>query len=228
MIRQILETLRLPLIKHRLKKEKGVRFLRFSRTDSVTEFEGANRLGICAKLKRSHMGYGSYLARDTKLENVYIGRYCSIGEHVEVINGNHPSRTFVSTHPAFYAKQNVTPLSYVEENSFEELSHVAVDGREYAACIGNDVWIGSRAILLGGTTVGDGAIIAAGAVVTKDVPPYAVVGGVPAKVIRYRFEQDQIDRLMKMKWWDRGECWIREHAQEFSDIETLLGNNKDE
>ena len=84
---------------------------------------------------------------------------------------------------------------------------------------GNDVWIGSRATILGGVTIGHGAIIAAGAVVTKDVPPYAIVGGVPAKVIKYRFNEQQIEKLLSNPWWDKPIRWIKEHSQEFKDIE---------
>ena len=68
--------------------------------------------------------------------------------------------------------------------------------------IGNDVWIGARSIIMDGVSIGDGAIVAAGSVVTKDVPPYAVVGGSPAKIIKYKFSQDIIDRLEEIQWWN--------------------------
>jgi hypothetical protein len=67
--------------------------------------------------------------------------------------------------------------------------------------IGNDVWIGDRAFIMAGVRIGDGAVVAAGAVVTKDVPPYAVVGGVPARIIKYRFDQPTVDKLLELKWW---------------------------
>ncbi len=67
--------------------------------------------------------------------------------------------------------------------------------------MGNDVWVGSHVLMKGGITIGDGAVIAAGAVVVRDVPPYAIVGGVPAKIIKYRFSQDIIEKLMELKWW---------------------------
>lgn len=71
-------------------------------------------------------------------------------------------------------------------------------------------------------TISDGAIVAAGAVVTKDVPPYAIVGGVPAKIIRYRFTEEQIEWLMELKWWDKDEQWIKAHAKHFDDIEHFM------
>ena len=84
--------------------------------------------------------------------------------------------------------------------------------------IGNDVWIGANAIILQGVTIGDGAIIAAGAVVTKDVPPYAIVGGVPAKVIKYRFSDDVILKLLEIKWWDKPEEWTTQNLDKFTDV----------
>ena len=89
--------------------------------------------------------------------------------------------------------------------------------------IGNDVWIGYEALILAGVTVGDGAIIAAHAVVTKDVPPYTIVGGVPAKPIRKRFDDDTIAALEKLRWWDWDEERIRENlsAIQNGDINAL-------
>jgi len=88
--------------------------------------------------------------------------------------------------------------------------------------IGNDVWIGANAIILQGVTIGDGAIVAAGAVVTKDVPPYAIVGGVPAKVIKYRFPDSTIVKLLEIKWWDKPEEWILENVEKFSNVDDFI------
>lgn len=90
------------------------------------------------------------------------------------------------------------------------MPHTPVDVK-----IGNDVWIGYRAIIPVNVTVGDGAVIAAGAVVTKDVPPYAVVGGVPAKVIKYRFSQDVIEKLLDLRYWDRPDEEIKKNINLF-------------
>jgi carbonic anhydrase/acetyltransferase-like protein (isoleucine patch superfamily) len=79
-------------------------------------------------------------------------------------------------------------------------------------------------MIMNGVRVGDGSVVAAGAVVSKDVPAYAVVGGVPARVIRYRFPEDDIEFLMQLRWWDKGEDWIRAHANEFADIACLRAN----
>ena len=83
------------------------------------------------------------------------------------------------------------------------------------------MWLGYGTKILEGVTVGDGAVVAAGAVVTKDVPPYAIVGGVPAKVIKYRFSEEDIEYLLKLRWWDKAEEWIKVHAEYFENIELL-------
>ena len=101
-------------------------------------------------------------------------------------------------------------MTYSKERRFEEFK-AQIE-------IGNDVWIGDSAIIMDGVKIGDGSIIAAGAVVTKDVPPYAIVGGVPAKIIRYRFDEDDINFLLELSWWEKDKKWIKENAEKFSDI----------
>lgn len=119
---------------------------------------------------------------------VKIGNFVSVARGVKVLTENHPIGN-VSTHPYFYEKQH----GVIDKDILESPTTV----------IGHDVWIGQDAILLPGCTkVGTGAIIGAGAVVTKDVPPYAIVGGNPAKLIRYRFEEPVIERLLSIKWWE--------------------------
>lgn len=121
----------------------------------------------------------------------YVGKYCSISHNVKIGMGPHPLH-FFSTSPVFYSKAR----KFVDTEKYDE-----IQAKGYTT-IGNDVFIAANSIILAGVTIGDGAVIAAGSVVTKDVPPYAVVGGNPAKIIKYRFDSDIIQRLSKSKWWD--------------------------
>lgn len=141
-----------------------------------------------------------YLLPDREdVDKLIIGNYCSIGSGaIFMMAGNQGHRNdWVSTFPFFY--QN--------SGNFSD----AVDGFERAGdtIIGNDVWIGSEAMIMGGVTVGDGAIIASRAVITKDVAPYSIVGSNPATHIRYRFTSEQVEMLLEMKWWQ----WHDDHIQ---------------
>ena len=89
--------------------------------------------------------------------------------------------------------------------------------------VGNDVWIGNNTLLKAGITIGDGAVVAMGAVVTKDVPAYAIVGGVPAQVIKYRYSDETRCKLLKGEWWNKDILWIQKNAQLFEHVEELLG-----
>ncbi|MEO1486680.1 MAG: CatB-related O-acetyltransferase, partial [Bacteroidota bacterium] len=88
--------------------------------------------------------------------------------------------------------------------------------------IGNDVWIGAQVTILDGVKIGDGAIIASGALVNRDVPPYSIWGGVPAKEIKKRFDEHVIERLLAIKWWDKEYSWLKDNANTFTDINTFL------
>ena len=132
--------------------------------------------------------------------------------------GKHPTRNFVSTHPAFFSSLGQSQVTFSTESVFEEFAKIN---------IGNDVWIGARAIILDCVNIGDGAIIAACAVVTKDVPDYAVVGGVPAKILRYRFEPNEIKFLKEFTWWDKDISWLRENYYQLHDIKNFIKFAKD-
>jgi len=138
-----------------------------------------------------------YLMRDTNMDidKLIIGSYCSIGSGaIFMMAGNQGHRhDWVATFPFFYQ----------DNESFVD----AKDGFKKAGdtVVGNDVWIGTEAIIMSGVSIGDGAIIASRAVVTKDVEPYSIVGGNPAKHIRFRFNDDEIKKLREMKWWNWNE-----------------------
>jgi acetyltransferase-like isoleucine patch superfamily enzyme len=132
---------------------------------------------------------------------VVIGDYCSIGPNVTIIaGGNHPTQ-WVSTFPHHIrAKDETVPAGALETKG---------DIR-----IGNDVWIGANVTILSGLTIGDGAVIGAGSVVTRDIPPYAIAAGNPARVLHYRFSPDRIAALLRIAWWE----WPEEKVAQFRDL----------
>ena len=129
------------------------------------------------------------------IRNADIGRYVSIGRHVDIGLMQHPT-DWLSTSARQYNAEYLRWNRFTGK-SVNTFQHEIVQ----PVVIGNDVWIGNRAMIMGGVTIGDGAIVAAGAVVTRDVPPYVIVGGVPARVIRHRFDDDVISAVMESKWW---------------------------
>jgi acetyltransferase-like isoleucine patch superfamily enzyme len=177
--------------------------------DSESVLGKGVRLGESVSVKQSSIGDYSYLGYRCEVNHATIGKFCSISAEVFVGLGQHPLGDRVSTHPLFYLHRPENGWD-VADRDFQ---------REYfPTSVGNDVWLGHRASLKGGITVGDGAVVGAGAVVTADVPPYAIVAGVPAKPIRYRFDPETIEFLLRLKWWDRDEAWLRANWQAFHDI----------
>lgn len=165
-------------------------------------------------LSQVRVGNFSYVSNDVTLVNVEVGNFCSIAPHVQIGLAPHPSSVFVSTYPAFYRENTVgCPLSFRKNNIFNDSTPETI--------IDNDVWIGSNVIVPGGIHIGTGAIVAAGSVVVKDVPPYAIAGGNPAKIIRYRFTEGQIQFLLKLEWWNWPIEKILQHVDDFSDIDKL-------
>lgn len=181
---------------------------------------GGNRLGDDTWFLNSSIGYASYVSDHSFIKNTVIGRYTCIANEVMTVAGNHPT-SFVSIHPAFYSLAQKP--SYVKQSKFEDFKYLDSEKR-VSIKIGNDVWIGARVTILEGISIGDGAVVAAGAIVTKDIPPYAIVGGIPAKVIKYRFNEEIIQKLLKLKWWEKDQEWIQNHADDFDDVKRLFSN----
>lgn len=157
----------------------------------------------------------SYISNDSRVVNTNIGKFCSIGPYVQIGMAPHPLREFVSTYPAFYSNFNSgCALKLREDKIFDDsVSDTNIE---------NDVWIGSNVIIPGGITISTGAAVLAGAVVTKDVPPYAVVGGNPARIIRYRFTEDEINKLMESKWWNWPIDSIKQNINEFTSVSRFI------
>lgn len=147
---------------------------------------------------------------------VSIGRFCAFGPNVTIGMPEHSVKS-ISPHIIFpnydcewansfcnYTNNNEQMIEQIKLNQNKELAS------KNSITIGNDIWIGGNSIILRGVTIGDGAIIAAGSVVTKNVPPYSVVGGIPATIIKYKFSQEIIKKLLDLKWWEYGPDVLKE------------------
>ena len=191
-----------------------------------TEFESPNFAGYGTCITRSEVGKYSYLGNNCNFDQVKIGRFCSIGDNVQVIAAQHPSTGFVSTSPVFYDRHSNVGSFTSGQQLFDNYRYVS--GTSYKVVIGNDVWIGSNSLIIGGVKIGTGAIIAASAVVTKDVEPFSIVGGVPAKFIKYRFEGKQINTIIQSEWWNQTDEWLSSHIETMKNIEIFcLENDQD-
>lgn len=202
---------------YKCRLSKKVIFDSHTKVSCNTVFEGGNRVAKGAKVINCHIGYGSLVAQNSDICNTNIGKYSMVS--TEVIRGRHPIDQ-VSIHPAFYSTQKQCGFTYVTEQTYDE-NKFADSNKKISVIIGSDVWLTRGSKIVEGVTIGDGAVALNGAVVTKDVPPFAVVGGVPAKVIRYRFDPETIDWLMRLKWWNKDESWIKSHAKYFNDPKKL-------
>jgi acetyltransferase-like isoleucine patch superfamily enzyme len=171
-----------------------------------------NRIGSDCYLHNVKYGDYTYNSIRTTLINCSIGKFCSIAQNVSVGLGKHPINSFVSMHPAFYSVHKQCGKTFVKDQFFTEMGFVE---------IGNDVWLGANSIILDDVKIGNGAVVAANSVVTHDVPAYAVVGGNPAKIIKYRFTEEEISFLEEFKWWDKPEEWLIQNYKLMHDIKLL-------
>jgi acetyltransferase-like isoleucine patch superfamily enzyme len=131
--------------------------------------------------------------RTTLFPGTTVGRYCSIGKACEIGAPTHPDSWLTSSPVAFDIRRHFPKERHLfGQSQFQQYQKTT---------IGSDVWIGSLSLVFGGTNIGHGAIIGAGAIVTSDVPPYAIVAGSPARIIRYRFDEPTINKLLASQWW---------------------------
>lgn len=174
----------------------------------LSEYTRIDRLN---HIEGTRLGRFSYTGRNTMCLYATIGSFCSISWNVSIGGANHDYK-------------RMTQHSFLYDNRYSVLGGPAFSARDRydkPVVIGNDVWIAAGAVITRGVTIGDGAVIGANAVVTKDVPPYAVVVGSPAKVIKYRFDEEIIVCLLKLKWWDWSDKKIQDNIHHLSSHPTL-------
>lgn len=163
------------------------------------------------------IGRYTYIGYDCKFTNTVIGAFCSCSDHIFVGGHEHPL-DWVSTSAVFQDVKNSGNSKRFSKHKLPELKQTH---------IGNDVWIGHNVTIKAGVRIGDGAAIGAGSVVTKDVPPFAIVAGVPAKVIRYRFDESTIKDLLDTEWWNLSDDKLFEFAPYITDPAKFLNKIKD-
>jgi virginiamycin A acetyltransferase len=163
------------------------------------------RIGAPNYIAKSDLGDFSYVEPYCRISDTKVGKFCSIAAYSVLGPPDHPLER-VSTHPAFFLR--IPEYGY--NFDVEEFQDTA------PTIIGNDVWIGSMAVIKRGIQIGNGAVVGAGAVVTKNVPPYSIVAGAPARIVRYRFKPELIEKIMASEWWDRDERWLRKYAPHFA------------
>lgn len=168
---------------------------------------------ICGRTKfyRSNMGKYSYIGANCFVESTTIGKFTSIASNCYIGSASHPT-DWVSTSSVFHKQSNILRKHFAMlEYEPSKETH-----------IGNDVWIGEGCKIKAGVTIGDGAVIGMGSIVTKDVEPYAIYAGNPARCIRKRFDEETVQQFLEMQWWNWSEKQIKEYSSNFNHPESLL------
>ncbi len=163
-------------------------------------------VGARTRIAESRFGDYAYVVQDSEVIYAEIGRFCSIASHTRINPGNHPLERVALSH--FTYRASAYGLGEDELGFFDWR-------RSHRVTLGPDVWVGHGAVILPGVTIGAGAAIGAGAVVSKDVPAFAVVGGVPARIIRFRFTEAIRAALLRIAWWDWPHATLAAHLDEF-------------
>lgn len=171
------------------------------------------QIGAFNNISESSFDDFTYTSENCQIIYSDIGRYTNIASYVRINPGQHPMDKVCQHHMLY--RREMFGLGNDDKKFFQ--------GRRNNNCkIGNDVWIGHNAVIMGGVKVGDGAVIGSSSVVTKDIPPYAIAVGNPAKVIKYRFDEKTIKKLLKISWWNWDSKKIKESLDEFNDMEKFI------
>jgi virginiamycin A acetyltransferase len=170
------------------------------------------RIDDPSRIYNTVIGDYSYVSVNSRISETTIGKFCSIGPNLICGWGIHPLNG-ITTSPMFYSNINQNGYSYVKEPKIQERKQIR---------IGHDVFIGMNVTILDGVIIGNGAVIGAGSVVTGNIPNYAIAAGVPAKVIKYRFDEDTICKLIDCSWWDWDEKELYRIEKYFFDVQSFL------
>jgi acetyltransferase-like isoleucine patch superfamily enzyme len=206
-------------------RHPGARFDWGAIAGGQCDFESPVTLLRNARVFGCRLGRYTYLGCESEIENANIGRFCSIGPGVMIGLAAHPLGLNISTSPVFYKSRSETSKPTFNDPTLSPDSALFKDEHRLVT-LGHDVWVGARAIIKAGVSIGNGAVIAAGAVVTHDIPSYAIVVGIPARILRYRFDDETIKDLQQLRWWDQDVEWLRKHACDFMDVRVVLNNGK--
>jgi acetyltransferase-like isoleucine patch superfamily enzyme len=189
-----------------LKKVRGSAILH-SKIHKTCKIEAGSNIVNCFIGKYTSSGY------DCKFVNTDIGSFCSIASNVCIGDSMHPI-DWVSTSSVFYDVNDSIKTKF-SKHTFNDVKRTIV---------GSDVWIGQNVLIKQGVVIGTGSIVGMGSIVTKDIPPYAIFGGNPARLIRYRFPVEMIDKLLETTWWELSDDEIKSLAVNFNFPEKLIKN----
>lgn len=186
--------------------------------DKKTQLYGYNKIHNYSTIRNSVIGKYTYVSTNTHINNCNIENFCSIGPNCNINSlARHPTHS-LSTHPMFYSNGNECGVTINKQANYNHF---------LTSKIGNDVWIGANTIVLNGSQIENGAIIGAGSIVTKNIPPYAIAVGSPAKIVKYRFPQDIVEEIQNSKWWELDAEDLKLVLKNFLDQDYLSINIKD-
>ncbi len=180
----------------------------------ASQIGGWTEIGAHSTIVESSFDDYSYAAGDVSIIYTQVGKFCSIASHVRINPGNHPMERVTQHHMTYRRAQY--GFADTDDEAF-------FDWRRSAACVvGHDVWIGHGAVIMPGVRIGTGAVVGAGAVVTKDVDPYTIVVGVPARLLRMRFAPEISAQLLAIAWWEWDRQMLEERFEDLRDINTFI------
>lgn len=207
------EIIACPIILSRLeKKYPTCQFYPGVFIDEKSLLDGYNVIFQNVMVNNSIIGGHTFIQRNSIVNHANIGKFCSIAMRVTIGPGQHPT-DYVSTHPAFYSFTQPLAKTFCKSDKYDPFKKIV---------IGHDVWLGQGCVVMDGVTISNGAVVGAGAIVTRDVPAYSIVGGVPARHIKYRFDEKMRSLLLKSKWWDWPESRITKHKEDFTNVKRFL------